>query len=81
MHTDPISAEGTANESSDLTELDTENEEVLEEEEVTEEEVKEEEGEQEQEGNEEENEEDEPVSNDNMEYSVIVVVSGQPRCI
>jgi hypothetical protein len=34
-HTDPISAEDSAIESSDLTELDTEDEEVLEEEEVT----------------------------------------------
>jgi len=39
----------------------------------------------EEEGNEEEgnegNEEDEPVSNDHMEHSVIVVASGRPRGI
>jgi hypothetical protein len=35
MDTDPTSAEDTANESSDLTELDTEDEEVLEEEGAT----------------------------------------------
>ena len=45
MDTDPTSAEDTANESSDLTDLDTEdeNEKVLEEERVTREEVEEEE--------------------------------------
>jgi len=74
-YTDPTSAEDTANDSSDLTEPDTEKEEVLEEEEVTAEE------EEEEEGNEEGNEEDEPVSNDDMEHSVIVVVSGYSRCI
>jgi len=35
----------------------------------------------EEEGNEEGNEEDEPVSNDHMEHSVIVVTSGRPRGI
>jgi hypothetical protein len=35
----------------------------------------------EEEGNEEGNEEDEPVSNDHMEQSVIVVASGRPRGI
>ncbi|KAF8538647.1 hypothetical protein BDD12DRAFT_884610 [Trichophaea hybrida] len=64
-HTDPTSAEDTANDSSDLVELDTEDEEVQDEEEVTGEEEEEEEGE----GNEERNEEDEPVSNDDMEQS------------
>jgi len=72
-HTDPSSAEDTANDSSDLTELDTEDEEVLEEEEVTGEE-EEEEG-----GNEEWNDEDEPVSKIDMEHSVIIVASGRPR--
>jgi hypothetical protein len=45
VDTDPTSAEDTANESSDLTDLDTEdeNEKVLEEERVTREEVEEEE--------------------------------------
>jgi len=53
----------TANESSDLTDLDTEDEEVLEEEGVTGEEEEEEDGEgNEEEGNEEGNEEDAPVS-------------------
>ena len=61
-HTNPSSAEDTANDSSDLTELDTEDEEVLDKEEVT-------------------GEEDEPVSNDDMEHSVIVVASGCPRRI
>jgi hypothetical protein len=51
VDTDPTSAEDTANESSDWTDLDTEDEEVLEEEGVTEDE-EEEEGE---EGNEEGN--------------------------
>jgi hypothetical protein len=59
LSTDPTSAEDTANESSDLTDRDTEDEEVLEEEGVTGEE--EEEG-TEDAGNKEENEEDEPVS-------------------
>ena len=59
------SAEDSANESSDLTELDTEDEEVLEEEEVTGEEKEEKEGNK------------EPVSNDDMEHSVIVAVSGR----
>jgi len=58
-----------------LTELDTEDEEVLEEKEVTGEE------EEEEEENEEGNEEDEPVSNVDMEHSVIVVASGRPRRI
>ncbi|KAF8541771.1 hypothetical protein BDD12DRAFT_908404 [Trichophaea hybrida] len=66
-NTDPISAEDTANVSSDLTELDTDDEEVLKEEE--EEEDIEEEG----------NEEDMPVSNDDMVHSVIVVASGHPK--
>jgi hypothetical protein len=56
-----------------LTELDTEDEEVHEEEEVT--------GDEEEEGNGEGNEEDEPVSNDDMEHSVIVIASGRPRRI
>jgi len=43
MDADPTSAEDTANESSDLTELDTEDEEVLEEEGATGEEEEEEE--------------------------------------
>jgi hypothetical protein len=60
-----------------LTELDTEDEDVLEEEEVTGE--GEEEEEEEEEGNEEGNEEVEPVSNDEMEHCVIVVASGRPR--
>ena len=76
MDTDPTSAEDTANESSDLADLDTEDEEVLEEEGVTGEEEEEEEEGNEEEGNEEGNEEDEPVSNDDMEHSVIVVASG-----
>jgi hypothetical protein len=78
VDTDPISAEDTANESRDLPDLNTEDEEVLEEEGVTGEEVEEEDG-NEEEGNEEGNKEDEPVSNDDMERSVIVVVSGLPR--
>jgi hypothetical protein len=57
-----------------LPDLDTEDEEVLEEEE------EEEEG-NEKEGNEEGNEEDEPVSNDDMEHSLIEVASGRPRGI
>jgi hypothetical protein len=66
----------TANESSDLTDLDTEDEEVLEEEGVT----VEEEEEDEEEGNEEGNEVDETVST--MTWSsVIVVASGRPRVI
>jgi hypothetical protein len=36
---------------------------------------------QEEEGNEEGNEEDEPVSNNDMEHSVIVVASGRSRGI
>jgi len=64
--TDPTSAENTADESSELTGLDTEDGEVLEEEDVTGEEEVEEEGNEkegnEEEGNEEEgNEEDETV--------------------
>ncbi|KAF8538186.1 hypothetical protein BDD12DRAFT_885887 [Trichophaea hybrida] len=55
----------TAIESSDLTELGTEDEEVLEEEGVT----TPEEQEEEEEGNKEGNEEDEPVLNDDMEHS------------
>ena len=70
-------------ESSDLTDLDTEDGEVLEEEEVIAEEEEEEEEEEdgnEKEGNEEEgNEEDETVSNDDMEHSVIVVAPRRPR--
>jgi hypothetical protein len=71
----------TANESSNLTDLDTEDEEVLEEQGVTveEEEEEEEEG-NEEEGNEEGNEADETVST--MTWSsVIVVASGRPRVI
>jgi len=75
----------TANGSSDLPDLDTEHEEVLEEEGVTGEEEEEEEGNEEEgneeEGNEEGNEEDEPVSNDDMEHREIVVASGRPRGI
>jgi len=52
-----------------VAEVDTEDEEVLGEEE------------EEEEGNEEGNEEDEPVSNNAMEHSVIVVASGHPRRI
>ena len=82
MDTDPTSVEDTANESINLTDLDTEDEEVLGEEGATEEEEEEEEVEgNEEEGNDEGNEEDEPVSNDDMEHSVIVVVSGRPRGI
>ena len=77
MDTDFTSAEDTGNESSDLPDLDTKDEEVLEEEGVTGEEEELEEGE----GNEEGNEEDEPVSNDDMEHNVIVVASGSPRGI
>ena len=55
-----------------MPDLDTEDkEEVLEEEGVTGKE----------EGNEEGNEEDEPVSNDDMEHSIIVIASGRPRGI
>jgi hypothetical protein len=62
--TDPTSAEDTANESSDLTELDTQDGEVLEEIEVTGKEEEEVEG-NEKEGNEKKgNEKDETVSND-----------------
>jgi hypothetical protein len=60
-----------------LPHLDIEDEEVLEEEGVT----GEEEEEEEEEGNEEGNEEDEPVSNDDMEHSVIAVASGRLRGI
>jgi hypothetical protein len=80
VDTDPISAEDTANESRDLPDLKTEDEEILEEEGVTGEEEEEEDG-NEEEGNEGGNEEDEPVSNDDMEHSVIEVVSGRPRGI
>ena len=83
MDTDPISAEDTANESNDLPERDTEDEELLKEEGITGEEEDEEEKErnEEEEGNEEGNEEDEPVSNDDMEHSVSVVASGHPQGI
>ena len=82
IDTDPTSAEDIANESSDFPDLDTEDDEVLEEEGVTGEEVEEEEEESnEEDGNEEGNEEDEPVSNDDMEHSVIVVASGRPKSI
>jgi len=82
MGTSPTSAEDTANESSDLADLDTEDNEVLEEERVTGEAEEEEEDERnEGEGNEVGNEEDEPVSSDDMEHSVIVVASGRPRSI
>jgi len=79
--TNPTSVEDTANESCDLPDLDTEDEEVLEEG-VTgeEEEEKEEEG-NEEDGKEERNEEDEPVSNDDMEHSLLVVASGRPTGI
>jgi hypothetical protein len=79
VDTDSTSAEDAASESSYLPDLDTEDEEVLEEEGVTGEEVEDEE--EEKEGNEEGNEEDEPVSNDDTEHSVIVVVSGRPGAI
>ena len=62
-----------------MPDLDTEDEEVLEEG-VTGEEEEEEVGNEEV-GNEEGNEEDEPVSNNIMEYSVIVVASERPRGI
>ena len=85
MDTGPTSAEDTANKSTDFPDLNTEDEEVLEEEGVTGEQEEEEEGNEEEgneeEGNEERNEEDEPVSNDDMEHSVIVVASGRPRGI
>jgi len=82
MGTGPTSAEDTANGSSDLPDLETEDNEVLEEEEVTGEEKEEEADERNQgDGNEEVNEEDEPVSSDDMEHSVIVVASGCPRGI
>jgi hypothetical protein len=85
VDTDPISAEDTANESRNWPNLNTEDEVVLEEEGVTGEEEEEEDGNEEEgneeEGNEEGNEEDEPVSNDDMEHSVIVVASGRPRGI
>jgi hypothetical protein len=65
-----------------LPDLDTEEKEVLEEEGVTgEEEEEEEEERNEEEGNQEGNGEDKPVSNDDMEHSVIVVASGRPRGI
>jgi len=79
--TDPTSVEDTANESCDLPDLDTVDEEVLEEGVTGEEEEEEEEEGNEEEGNEEGNEEDELVSNDDMEHSVIVVASGRPRGI
>jgi hypothetical protein len=82
MDIGPTSAEDTGNESSDLPDLDTVDNEVLEEEGVTGEQEEEEEEEEErngEEGNEEGNEEDEPVSSDDMEHSVIVVASGRPR--
>jgi hypothetical protein len=60
LSTDPTSAEDAANESSDLTDRDTEDEEVLKAEGVTG--VEEEEEGNEEAGNVEENEEDEPVS-------------------
>ena len=80
MDTNPTSAEDTANESSDLPDLDTEDGEVLKEEGVT---GEEEEGVEtnEEEGNEEGNEKDGPVSNNDMENSVIVVASCRPRRI
>ena len=83
MDTDSTSAEDTGNESSDFPDLDTEDQEVLEEEGVTGEEEEDEEEEEEEgvECNEEGNEEDEPVSNDDMEHSVIVVASGCPTGI
>ncbi|KAF8539112.1 hypothetical protein BDD12DRAFT_883249 [Trichophaea hybrida] len=62
----------TANVISDLTELDTEDEEILKEEE-------EEEEEEEEDNEAEENEEDVPVSNDDMVHSVIVVALGNPK--
>jgi hypothetical protein len=84
VDTDPTSTEDTANESSDLPDLDTKDEEVLEEAGVTgdeeEEEEEDEEG-NEEEGNEEGIEEDDPVSNDDTEHSVIVVATGHPRGI
>jgi hypothetical protein len=79
VDTDSTSAEDTANQSSDLPDLDIEDKEVLEEEGVIGEE--EEEEEEEEECNEEGNEEYEPVSDDDMEHSVIVVASGRPKGI
>ena len=82
VHTDPTSAEDTANESSDLTEIDIEDEEVLKEEEVTRVEEEEKEGNEEEGYEEEGNEEDKSVSNDYMvtqcNYSCIKLSKMQP---
>ena len=79
MDTDPTSAEDIANESNDLLDLDTEDEELLKEDRIAgEEEENEEEERNEEEGNEKGNEEDEPISNDDMKHSVSVVASGNP---
>jgi hypothetical protein len=67
--TDSTSAEDTADESSDLTEQNTEDGEVLEVAEGNEKQGNEEEG----------NEEDGTVPNDDTDHSVIVVASGRPR--
>ena len=74
--TDPTSVDDTANEGSDLTDLDTEDEEVFEEEEVT----GEEEPEEEAEVNEEDGSEEEMLGSNDMEQSVIVVASGRLSC-
>jgi hypothetical protein len=74
--TDPTSVDDTGNESSDLTDLDTEDEEVFEEEEVT----WEEEPEEEAEVNEEDGSEEEMLGSNDMEQSVIVVASGRLSC-
>jgi hypothetical protein len=74
--TDPTSVDDTADESSDLTELDTEDEDVLEEEEVT----GAEEPEVEEVVNEEDGSEEEMLDSNDMEQSVIVVASGRLSC-
>jgi len=74
--TDPLSVDDTAYESSDLTELDTEDEDVLEEEEIT----GEEEPEEEEEVNEVDGSEEEMLCSNDMEQSVIVVASGRLSC-
>jgi len=82
VDTDPTSAEDTTKEGSDLSDMDIEDEEVLVKGGVTMAEEEEEEEEcNEVEGNENGNEEDEPVSNDDVEHSVIDVESGHARGI
>jgi hypothetical protein len=68
LRIDPSSAEDIVDESCSLTELDTEDREILEEEVAT--------GEALDEGKEEE----ETILNDDIEHSVIAVVPGRPRC-